>query len=399
MPRLAGLPLFELAEFTFEAQRRRRVASVMVQIRHGWPAASTPRTGAVPRALRQTDGSYDLRIHNTDAGHLLALEFGGPNSENNLVPMWGRFNKHGAWRQFEADLQALLATRGRVSLEIGCDYLLSDDARVPAVFRITARDGVWSREWTIDHVRPLPRPSAPDPGFAALVRKAREEMNTLFPGGFFIESVFERTRTGQRLRLPAREPEQRPYAVLDYMALSKAIDFELLRDVDNGREFDGPQRGWILALNRLDNEGVLVTDVHEDFAAVSSESHEDAYGNVIWHGDYVVHDFPLGVLIEAGGDQAPEVDHVIPKSFNGCNAFSNAQVISRAYNQWKSARVPVEDRERLADVRRKRTRDPNGGEGSSSSSKVPYAFGGPHSGQKGGGGGSGSSSSSSSKGY
>ena len=45
----------------------------------------------------------------------------------------------------------------------------------------------------------------------------------------------------------------------------------------------------------------------------------------------------------AGGDQAPEVDHIIPRSLGGCHAFSNAQVVSRAYNSWKRAKIEARE--------------------------------------------------------
>jgi hypothetical protein len=346
-------------DFVYYTEPRKRVAGVTAVLVPGYPAATTPRTGGEPLALRRPTGSTELRIHNTEAGHLIALEYGGADVEDNLVPMWGHFNKHGAWKQLEASIATLVATRGRVSLEITCDYVASVDARIPKVFRVKATllDSVGSPAmWTINHVPPLPRPEAPDIGFAALVATAQTEMNTVFPNGFFIEDFYTLTRTGQQLRVPGRTMAERPYALLDYMALSSTINFPLLANVENHKGFAPEQRAWILALNRIDNNGLLITDDGDDFATTATKSHYDSRGNEIYHGSYIADGFPLGVLMERGGDQAPEVDHVIPESRGGSNAFSNAQVISRAYNQWKSARISDEDAQRIVEVSRRSSR-------------------------------------------
>jgi hypothetical protein len=359
MPKVSGTPVYVTEDFVYYTEPRERVRSVTVDLAPGYPPSTTPRTGGEPLALRRPTGSTELRIHNTEAGHLIALEFGGADVADNLVPMWGHFNKHGAWKQLETNIASLVATRGKVRIEITCDYLASVDARIPKVFRVKATllESVGSPAmWTINHVPPFPRPEAPDDGFAALVAKARTEMNTVFPVGFFIEDYYSLTRTGQQLRVPGRTMAARPYALLDYMAFTSVIDFPLLENVDNHKGFDAEQRAWILALNRIDNDNLLITDDADDFATTATKSHYDSRGNEIYHGSYIADGFPLGVLMERGGDQAPEVDHVIPESRGGCNAFSNAQVISRAYNQWKNARISDQDSRRIEEVSRRSSR-------------------------------------------
>ncbi|HYW10165.1 MAG TPA: DNA/RNA non-specific endonuclease [Longimicrobium sp.] len=359
MPKVSGVPTYVIEDFVYYTEPRKRVRGVTVVLAPGYPASTTARVGGEPLALRRLLGGTELRIHNTEAGHLIALEYGGPDVESNLVPMWGHFNKHGAWKQLEASIATLVATRGRVNLEITCDYLASTDARIPKVFRVKATllESVGSPAmWTINHVPPRPRPEAPDMGFAALVATARTDMNTVFPNGFFIEETYTRTRSGQQLKLPGRTVAERPYAILDYMALSSSINFPLLANVDNHRGFDEQQRAWILALNRMDNNDLLITDDAADFATTATDLHRDSRGNHIYHGSYIADGFPLGVLMETGGDQAPEVDHIIPESRGGSNAFSNAQVISRAYNQWKHARISDDDAQRLEALSRRSSR-------------------------------------------
>lgn len=54
-------------------------------------SAATPRNNGMPDAHR---------------GHLMALELGGPNISENIVPQWANFQANGEWRQMERNVLA-----------------------------------------------------------------------------------------------------------------------------------------------------------------------------------------------------------------------------------------------------------------------------------------------------
>jgi hypothetical protein len=99
----------------------------------------------------------------------------------------------------------------------------------------------------------------------------------------------------------------RPYAVLDYMAALNQIPFET---IGNGWKFSAAQRNNILIVNRVLYGG----------GWIKSDSQNDTYET----------------LSIDGGDYTAEVDHIVPrKGQNGCNAYSNAQVVSWLKNKQK----------------------------------------------------------------
>ena len=108
------------------------------------------------------------------------------------------------------------------------------------------------------------------------------------------------------LNLPAAHVT-RPYAVLDYMWAHNLIPGDTIM---NGRKFSGNQRNNILTVNR-----------------------------VLYGGGYLKSDDPHDThtwLSSQGGDYSAEIDHIVPmKGQGGCNAYSNAQVISWASNKAK----------------------------------------------------------------
>ena len=77
--------------------------------------------------------------------------------------------------------------------------------------------------------------------------------------------------THQRPAIPT-EDVPRPYAVLDFMAVSGALDFDLRREVGNQKEFTDDQKEMILQVNRVFNGGRLVSDNPDDFAHRGRES-------------------------------------------------------------------------------------------------------------------------------
>lgn len=78
------------------------------------------------------------------------------------------------------------------------------------------------------------------------------------------------------------------------------------------KEFSEDQKKAIIAENRKRNGGTVKSDVADD-------SHKTLSGS-------------------SPADDSPEIDHIIPKSVGGSNAYANAQVTSRKYNNSKRAK-------------------------------------------------------------
>ena len=117
------------------------------------------------------------------------------------------------------------------------------------------------------------------------------------------------------------DPAERPYENLDLLNLG--LKLPTVFTIEAGREFSNEQRGLIIKANLAKNGGEIVSD----------DEHHD----------------PHSVLDENGRMDFPEVDHIIPKSSGGANAFSNARVVSWELNN-RVARV--KNIEHLVDVTR-----------------------------------------------
>lgn len=360
--------------FRYRKTNRRRPTHVTATL----TGASVPLTArdndASPLALIAEGGGVDERIYNTDRGHLIALEFGGPDVPENQVPMWGRFNQSGAWRNSERKLVELVGT-GTAHLHIECTYAPSGhhndadlmqwvDPRIPIKFKITLElpDNPHSKFiQIINHARPKPFNEATVPELAQKFAEFHTEMNKIFPSGYWIEDYIPGA-SGVGLRVPGKTFEERPCMLLDFMAASKGFDgFDLSSVVDNSREFTGIQKTIMLAYNRWKNGGWLASDFELDFGywpTGPSDPQEfmrhrlaDVPASATTAGP------PVRVLGMKGGDQAPEVDHIIPLSMGGSNCFSNAQVVSRAYNNFKRASISDTDRERIYQTVRRSLRN------------------------------------------
>ena len=70
-----------------------------------------------------------------DRGHVVAHEFGGADTEGNLVPMDSELNRNGDWRKFEKELKAAKEAGKDVSFVIEPQY--EDDSRRPSSFIVS----------------------------------------------------------------------------------------------------------------------------------------------------------------------------------------------------------------------------------------------------------------------
>jgi hypothetical protein len=147
---------------------------------------------------------------------------------------------------------------------------------------------------------------------------------------------------GQALIVPEKDYEQRPYAVIDYMLYgdndeNRFIGQICAPELYNGGKFTDWQIQAILAVNLARNNGYYKSDDPHDYVY---EGNSAKFNNANQVDYYYLHSHASagkqdGVLLMAGYHQKPEIDHIILKGKHilpGCNAYSNARVISRFLN-------------------------------------------------------------------
>ena len=152
-----------------QLEKRLRISSVSCTLtyKQGYPNTKR-KSNSPPQPLSNYSSNNlgpipNMGIYNTDRGHLVALEFGGPELKENLVPMWSRFNKHGDWKKLEEYIKGLIFLHTQVTLNITCNYSDNDfdDKRIPLSFDIEVqwKDDSNSLHKTI-HTLQHPRPYA-----------------------------------------------------------------------------------------------------------------------------------------------------------------------------------------------------------------------------------------------
>lgn len=259
---------------------------------------------ATPTALIGTPSKSDSRPLNTNAGHLLGLQFGGPNVSENIVPMYASFNQHGGWKSLEDQFIKLVESEaGRVTVMINISYG-GPDPRIPSGFSAGASlaNGGYVGFGFFPHLAPAIEHVEIDIDEINLIKQRQHEMEK---AAWTMDSKYP------KLNLPPAG-RIRPYAVLDYMSeVSRDL---AMQSITNGREFNAYQINNILTINRVNGLGYLHSDDPQD-------------------------PFAGQPLLTVAGDQGPHVDHIVAKStMSGCNAYSNAQVMSGFGNMSKGAK-------------------------------------------------------------
>ena len=326
--------------YEYNGDRRLRVSGVQATDVI-LPFAGTPRDGTVqPLALYASSGAVAPRPLHTDRGHLVGLQFGGPENPGNLVPMYGGFNSAaGAWgRQFETPLRDHLNTFGTaVNLEIAVFYA-DTTTPIPNQFRVTV---VASRGAALPPslAVPLLLPHTPPTAFhmephdfmyrAGFLLQTRQEqmeaacwsvelqgvsagrLETLQVGGLNPGSI-DFAAPAQKAAFYAA----RPYAVLDFLYFNFPTEYRqlggphLAGGINNVSEFTADQVRFILQMNVVKYRGYMDSDLF------GITPHEE-----IRH------------LMPASTDFQGQVDHSMARSGAGSNAYSNARVISARLNK------------------------------------------------------------------
>ena len=289
---------------------------------------------AVPKGYRQTSVATGLEtvdpLLGYDGGHIIGLHLGGDNYSENVVPMFPGFNR-GAWKNMEDATKLHMQSHpGRTyRMTVDLDYAGSALPEVPVRLTVTREERDDDGNWvpmlppvTLSQPADIPQTQRLPAHEEAIVNPAPDKNGLAdVPAGVYPD-LFE---TGDQTldayinahqHLPEAKkalypdsPADRPYERLDLLTLNRTIAARGL--LEPFREFSAAQRELILQTNMARNGGVLRSDDPDD---------------------------PHQVLSERGTADAPEIDHIIPKSQGGSSFYSNARVVSWQLNN-KEARV------------------------------------------------------------
>ena len=247
--------------------------------------------------------------------------------------MFPLFNR-GSWKNMEDGLKNYIATnRGSYRMTVTMTYATAAD-EVPGTLSVTLEvegpPGTWTQVHASQHNQPadIVRTPGLSLGDQHVVRGggARAAISVFHFSGdqFETEGKGLTAYVNEKGYMPRSnkayypdDPNNRVYGLLDVLALNGQLASTGLMTVATGmsafRDFSPEQRKLILQTNMARHGGALVSDDPAD---------------------------PHQNLDERGAANAPEVDHIVPKSLGGSNYFSNARVISWQLNN-REARVQL----------------------------------------------------------
>ena len=268
----------------------------------------------------------DVRPMNIEGGHLIGMKLGGVDDEENVVPMYSHVNRQ-SFLAVESQIMAAYQPGQRMGMVVRISYpLVGGDGRIPNGFSVQLyRDMVLDQNAAGTFAGTVTGPAiivdgAPQQtGRLVLNPYVKLHLDTakaaVTARGWTIESADGNTRDWVRTgKLPP--VGSRPYAHLDYLAYTDPdnVLFPIPRDtVGGGWAFSADQRAVIQAANRY---GQVDGRAGECWSDVAADPHQCA-------------------LIQIGTDSGIEIDHIMPMSRSGSNAFSNAMVVSAGYNRSK----------------------------------------------------------------
>lgn len=325
--------------FTWGGEQRRRV---LFAIGLDLPGLATPRVlNDPPQPLSQYDlnGHCDYRLEHTERGHLIGLQFGGPEGPENLVPMYAGFNgAAGGWGIMERELATHLATHGnRVNMHVHCCYADAKSA-IPERFEVIVQHVAGGPvPANFDPLRTMMQPpciAVQDP-FTRPDAELRNNLEAAWKQMVADQWYIERMGITVGIRdvplevgciapgkinwtIPANVHafyRTRPYSVLDWLwhtrrDLYLSLGLATPGTISNTTGFSGSQISMIRKCNMLFHEGWLVSDL---WGITDRESYR--------------------LLIMASTDAQAQIDHIAGRSGSGSNAFSNARVISAELNK------------------------------------------------------------------
>ena len=314
--------LVESESFMHDGRIRRRPLTVVAPVRLS--GAGRSAANATPLAYQYGTGLDEERMFDTEAGHILGLRLGGLNIPENVTPMFAHVNRN-LFREVERAIESAYAPGQGHGVEIKLTYGAAEP-RVPisiAVRLLRNMTFPGATGYTVNlpavythtvlQTAPVVTRITPDPQLLALFTQAQAAVTA----GWTLENHVPACRDWlARRALPP--VDQRPYAFLDYVYFvlngNTVLPMDDVGTIAPLWEFGETQRGYIVQANRHKQSGTRL-----------GECWSDAAGDPI-----------TTALVQLGADSGIEIDHIIPKSRGGSNAFSNAQVTSRKFNGSKN---------------------------------------------------------------
>jgi hypothetical protein len=339
--------------YDFGTEKRERLSWVSGSgLRSGNPTARLTGS-ATPQPLSQYPLGADIpgyRLEHTERGHIIGLQFGGPEHKCNLVPMYAGYNGgSGGWGQMEQKVRRWLDSgmNRALGMNVSIGYDRADSA-IPSNFGFSFHSqcaaplpGQFGGFHF--HVHPPACISFDELDEGDLVRLdiLKRSQKLMMAEKWFVETsgAVQLPGSGRSLRsgttsvplavggvaldkFDLNDPDglaaayaSRPYAVLDYLWFKHQeiyinhLNFGLVTRFDNTEPFSEVQKSAVRKLNILAHLGYMVSDL---FAISDQENYH--------------------TLFVGSADASAQVDHITGKSGAGSNCFSNARLVSKVMN-------------------------------------------------------------------
>jgi hypothetical protein len=271
------------------------------------------------------------------AGHLIAVALTGTDAPENLAPVSTRTN------------QEMTRVEGKIRKLAQAPLFL--EVTIPAYYDGLGEDGRIAKSFVYNLY------SLPDR--ATLLKTFTVNQSWLQPVAYAYPakeiSLYGQLQTGVRflgwkiedvtstpiggfdlsfLKGHLPPPDQRPNACMDYLLIGRrgeglfdeSVITAYIRSIALGASFPEFTRQMALKCAIVRNHNRLISDASGNRATTLDV------------GNGVVSEL-FGPLIEGGGNNGPQVDHIVPEALRGPNCFSNAQITSAHYNASKGKNV------------------------------------------------------------
>ncbi len=348
------------------------------------PVNGAPRGSDQPVALCVQGSSIaEPPLHNTVRGHIVGLDsLGGVDTGFNMVPMYSHFNISGYKTRIENWIKdntqkTIGVTQAGLTLQVHYPVINSNsDPRIPLAFEAQLELTIYGASQTISTgkvIHPVPQVAYEDPvnNLQELIFIATDIM---VDSRWWVE---DHVQTNASARMADHEilsvPDKalgyghRPYAVIDFLIFSppglvsdrmnallpQITTGKINPDYQNGSDFSEPQKQLMYAVNLAGNNGYYKSDDPTDYvykgkshnyASFKDQAQAKSYrrdAKATYQSSAMDQDTSHdGTLVWNGGHQKPEVDHIVPKGKHpfGCNAYSNARIISSYLNNDRRTR-------------------------------------------------------------
>lgn len=325
---------YETADFFPGGEQRERPERVQVIVSAAIGRSDTPP----PMSFLSPANGLDPDI-GWQRGHVAALEVGGANDSFNIVPMKPGFNHGGPWRAVERAVRQAASARpaGTVRFRVALEYA-GPDPRVPSRIRCNLEESGPTGTW-----QPLDVPQVLPGGQAVLVHEAeRTPLPTPAQQALLTSAPLAPIGVGQLAGLVTEQSEAQNALNRHTMPnASKAQWPDAPHQPFPGGPLHGHPRPYqhldlqMLGAMRGDQNGMPVNDILPHALFTEDQRRLILQANLARNGGRLMSDDPNDphqVLDEDGTANYPEIDHIIPKSAGGSNAYSNARVISWELN-------------------------------------------------------------------